>query len=96
MNVEAVRYLAEVGDDAARAPIRALTRDEDAAVRVAATYAWRAFEAERKNDPDERILAALTETDRAVRSVLARRLRTLPASDVSPARRCCSPTTRAA
>lgn len=82
MNVDAVRYLAEVGDEGARAPIRALTRDEDAAVRVAATYAWRAFEAERKNDPDERILAALTETDRAVRSVLARRLRTLPAADV--------------
>jgi HEAT repeat protein len=81
-NVDAMRYLAEVGDDGAKAAIRALSRDEDADVRMAATYAWRAFEAERKNDPDERILAALTETDRAVRAVLARRLRTLPADDV--------------
>lgn len=81
-NVAAMTYLAEVGDEAARASIRALSRDEDAEVRLVASYAWRAFEAERKKDPDERILAALTESDRAVRSVLARRLRTLPTADV--------------
>lgn len=81
-NVEATRYLAEIGDEAAKASIRALSRDGDADVRMAAMDAWRAFEAERKSDPDERILAALTETDRAVRSLLARRLRTLPAADM--------------
>jgi HEAT repeat protein len=80
--LEALRYLAEIGDEHALPAIRRLTREEHAEVRLVAIHAGRAYDAERKNDPDERILAALTETDRAVRAVLARRLRTLPAADV--------------
>ncbi|MBX3226480.1 MAG: HEAT repeat domain-containing protein [Labilithrix sp.] len=78
----AVRYLAEIGDEAALIAIRSLSRNGDAALRLAANQAGRALDAEQKRDPDERILAALTERDRAVRAILARRLRTLPAADV--------------
>jgi HEAT repeat protein len=44
--------------------------------------ASRALKAERSRDAGERFLIALSEPDRAVRAVLARRLRTLPIADV--------------
>lgn len=78
----ALRYLAEIGDDAVLPLVRTFARAESSELRLAAMEASRAYEAEKRNDPDERILAALTERDRAVRSVLARRLRTLSPSDV--------------
>ncbi len=82
VKVAAARYLAEVGREEVLPTLRALARDEDADTRIIAGLASRAWKAERKNDPDERILSALTETDRAVRSALARRLRTLPVAAV--------------
>lgn len=78
----AVRYLSEIGDARVQPILRSLAREEDAELRLAASLAARALEAETKTDPDERILAALTERDRAVRAMLARRLRTLPVADV--------------
>lgn len=78
----AVRYLAEVGNADVLPTLRRLSRDEDAALRLGAGLASRAFKAERAQDADERILTALTEKDRAVRGALARRLRTLPVDDV--------------
>lgn len=78
----AVRYLAELGNPEVLALLRRLARDEDARLRLEAGLASRAYKAERANDADERILAALTEQDRAVRGALARRLRTLPVADV--------------
>ncbi|GEM_PF-1363182 len=78
----AVRYLAEIGEAEVRRTLRALARDEDTELRLAASFAWRALDAELASDAEERILAALTERDRAVRARLARRLRTLPVSDV--------------
>jgi len=80
--VAAVRYLAEIGSPAVLPTMRRLARDASAELRLAAGQASRAFKAERVRDPDERILAALMEKDRAVRAVLARRLRTLPVEDV--------------
>ena len=44
--------------------------------------ASRALKAERDRDAGERFLVALSEPDRAVRAVLARRLRTLPVAEV--------------
>lgn len=78
----AVRYLAELGDERVLLALRRLARDDDPAQRLAATLASRAYHAERAGDAAERILAALTEQDRAVRGALARRLRTLPVADV--------------
>jgi len=78
----AVRYLAEVGNASVMPTLRRLARDEDADLRIAAGLASRAFKAETAKDADERILTALTERDRAVRGALARRLRTLPVTDV--------------
>ena len=78
----AVRYLAEVGREEVLPHLRRLARDEDPELRVAAGLWSRAYEAERARDASERILAALTERDRAVRAALARRLRTLPSKDV--------------
>jgi HEAT repeat protein len=80
--IAAVRYLAEIGDLAVERHLRALARAEGADLRLAASFARRALEAERSRDAGERILAALTERDRAVRSILARRLRTLPVAEV--------------
>src|SRR5439155_7523760 len=54
----------------------------DAEIRIAASLASRALKAERDRDAAERFLVALGEPDRAVRAVLARRLRTLPVADV--------------
>jgi len=80
--VAAMRYLAEIGQPAVLRTLRRLARDEDADLRILAGLAARAFKAERSTDATERILAALTEKDRAVRAALARRLRTLPIADV--------------
>src|SRR5262249_19490477 len=57
-------------------------RPDDAEIRIAANPASRALKAERSRDAGERFLVALSEPDRAVRAVLARRLRTLDAADV--------------
>ncbi|MCZ7685341.1 MAG: HEAT repeat domain-containing protein [Sandaracinaceae bacterium] len=78
----AVRYLAELGVPAVLPVLRRMARDEDAEKRIAASLASRALRAETSLDADERILAALTERDRAVRALLARRLRTLPVESV--------------
>jgi len=80
--VAAIRYLAEVGNADVLRTLRRLARDEDADLRIEAGLASRAFKAERSKDAGERILAAITERDRAVRAVLARRLRTLPVESV--------------
>jgi HEAT repeat protein len=80
--VAAVRYLAEVGREDVLRFLPRLARDERADLRIAASRASRAFQAERSRDAGERILTALTEQDRAMRSALARRLRTLPVADV--------------
>ncbi|MFO0683129.1 MAG: hypothetical protein U0234_13820 [Sandaracinus sp.] len=77
-----VRYLAEIGHERVQRAIRSLARDDDAAQRIASSRAARAFQLERSRDAAERILSALTETDRATRAALARRLRTLPVEDV--------------
>ena len=78
----ATRYLSSIGREQVLPTLRRLARHEDAEMRMAAALSARALKAERNRDAAERILAALTERDRAVRSLLARRLRTLPAPDV--------------
>ncbi|HVV87043.1 MAG TPA: HEAT repeat domain-containing protein [Kofleriaceae bacterium] len=80
--VAAVRYLAELGALEVLPALRRLARDEDAERRTAASFASRAFKAERSRDAGERFLIALTERDRAVRAALARRLRTVPVAEV--------------
>ena len=80
--VAGVRYLAELGDMAVLPHLRRLARDDDADLRTAASFASRAFKAERSRDAGERFLVALTERDRAVRAALARRLRTTPVAEV--------------
>jgi HEAT repeat protein len=80
--IAGVRYLAELGSLAVLPHLRRLARDDDAELRTVASFASRALKAERDRDPGERFLVALTERDRAVRSVLARRLRTVPVAQV--------------
>ncbi len=82
VQIAAVRYLAELGALEVLASLRRLARHDNAEIRIAASSAARAFKDERKRDPAERFLVALGEPDRAVRAVLARRLRTLPVADV--------------
>lgn len=77
-----VRYLAEMGHERVLRAVRRSSRDDDAAQRIAGSRASRAFHMERATDATERILSALTETDRAARAALARRLRTLPVATV--------------
>ncbi|MBA3398303.1 MAG: HEAT repeat domain-containing protein, partial [Deltaproteobacteria bacterium] len=78
VQIAAVRYLAELGALEVLPILRRLARHEDAEVRLSSNTATRALEDERSRDPAERFLVALGEPDRAVRAVLARRLRTLP------------------
>ncbi len=78
----AVRYLAEIGQERVLRALRRLARDDEPGQRIAASLASRAYHTERAGDAAERILAALTERDRAVRGALARRLRTLPVAAV--------------
>ncbi len=82
VQIAAVRYLAELGALEVLPVLRRLARHDDAEVRIAASLASRALKAERSRDAAERFLVALGEPDRAVRAVLARRLRTLAAADV--------------
>jgi hypothetical protein len=82
LQVAAARYLAELGEVAVLPTLRRLARHADAEVRIAANFASRALKAERDKDAGTRFLVALAEPDRAVRALLARRLRTLPVADV--------------
>jgi HEAT repeat protein len=82
VQIAAVRYLAELGALEVVTVLRRLARHDDAEIRIASNLASRALEAERDRDPAERFLIALGEPDRAVRAVLARRLRTLPVAEV--------------
>ncbi|MEO8699438.1 MAG: HEAT repeat domain-containing protein [Kofleriaceae bacterium] len=82
VQIAAVRYLAELGALEVSPILRRLARHDDAEVRLAASEASRALKAERTRDATERFLVALGEPDRAVRAVLARRLRTLPVANV--------------
>ena len=82
LQIAAVRYLAELGALEVLPTLRRLARHDDAEIRIAASLASRALKAERSRDAGERFLVALSEADRAVRAVLARRLRTLPVADV--------------
>jgi HEAT repeat protein len=82
VQVAAVRYLAELGALEVLPVLRRLARHDDAEIRIAANLASRALKAERNRDAAERFLVALSEPDRAVRAVLARRLRTLAVADV--------------
>ena len=82
VQIAAVRYLAELGALEVLPVLRRLARSGDPEIRIAASLASRALKAERDRDPAERFLVALSEPDRAVRSVLARRLRTLVVKDV--------------
>ncbi len=82
VQIAAVRYLAELGALEVLLVLRRLARAEDPEIRIAASMASRALKAERDRDAGERFLVALSEPDRAVRAVLARRLRTLAVKDV--------------
>jgi HEAT repeat protein len=78
VRIAALRYLSELGSLDGLPTMRRLSRDDAASARLAASFASRALKAERTKDAGERFLIALTERDRAVRAVLARRLRTVP------------------
>ncbi|HEU0032126.1 MAG TPA: HEAT repeat domain-containing protein [Kofleriaceae bacterium] len=82
VQIAAVRYLAELGALEVTPVLRRLARDERPEIRIASADAARTLKAERDRDATERFLTALGEPDRAVRAVLARRLRTLPAAAV--------------
>ena len=82
VTVAAVRYLAELGSTDVLPALRRLARDDDAELRTAASFASRAFKAERGRDAGERFLIALSERDRAVRAALARRLRTIATAEI--------------
>jgi HEAT repeat protein len=82
VQIAAVRYLAELGALEVLPVLRRLARHDDAEIRIASSMASRALKAERSRDAAERFLVALSEPDRAVRAVLARRLRTLAVKDV--------------
>ncbi len=82
VQIAAVRYLAELGALEVLPVLRRLARHDDPEVRIAASLASRALKAERDRDAAGRFLVALGEPDRAVRAVLARRLRTLAAAEV--------------
>jgi HEAT repeat protein len=82
VQIAAVRYLSELGALEVLPTLRRLARDDDAEIRIAASMASRALKAERTKDTADRFLIALSEPDRAVVAVLARRLRTLSVSEV--------------
>jgi len=82
VQIAAVRYLAELGALEVIPILRRLARHDHPEVRIASTEAARALKAERNRDAAERFLVALGETDRAVRAIHARRLRTLPTATV--------------
>jgi len=80
--IAAMRYLAELGCPEVAPVLRRLAREDNNELRVAASSSSRAYKAEGSQDVAERILAALSEKDIAVRVSLARRLRTVPAEEV--------------
>jgi HEAT repeat protein len=80
--VAAMRYLAELGHAAVPPVLRRLGRHDDPEMRAVSALCARAFKAALERDAGDRLLIALTERDRAVRALLARRLRTLPADEV--------------
>lgn len=82
LQIAAVRYLCELGDARVLTALRRMARASDPELRLTAMLGSRALADESKRDPEGRFLVALGETDRAVRARLARRLRTLPVSDV--------------
>ncbi|MEZ4400799.1 MAG: HEAT repeat domain-containing protein [Kofleriaceae bacterium] len=82
VTIAAVRYLAELGAAEVLPALRRLARDDDPALRTAASFASRVWKAEQARDAGERFLVPLTERDRAVRAALARRLRTVPVAEV--------------
>lgn len=82
VQIAAVRYLSELGALEVLPMLRRLARHDDAEIRIASSMASRALKAERSRDAGERFLIALSEPDRAVRAILARRLRTLEVADV--------------
>jgi HEAT repeat protein len=82
VQIAAVRYLSELGALEVLPTLRRLARHDDAEIRIAASMASRALKAERTKDTSDRFLIALSEPDRAVLAVLARRLRTLPIAEV--------------
>ncbi len=82
VQIAAVRYLAELGALEVLPVLRRLARADAPEIRIVANMASRALKAERDRDAAERFLVALSEPDRAVRAVLARRLRTLTVKDV--------------
>jgi HEAT repeat protein len=82
VQIAAVRYLSELGALEVLPMLRRLARHDDAEIRIASSMASRALKAERSRDAGERFLIALSEPDRAVRAILARRLRTLDIADV--------------
>jgi HEAT repeat protein len=82
VQIAAVRYLSELGALEVLPMLRRLARHDDAEIRIASSMASRALKAERSRDAGERFLIALSEPDRAVRAILARRLRTLDVADV--------------
>ncbi len=80
--IAAVRYLAEIGCERVTHQASMLVRSDNPELRMAASTMLRVLESELRRDAGERILTALTETDRAARASLARRLRTLPVQAV--------------
>jgi HEAT repeat protein len=78
----AVRYLSELGSKEVPPVLRRLGRHDDPELRALASLCARAFKAELTRDVGDRLLIALTERDRAVSALLARRLRTLPINEV--------------
>jgi HEAT repeat protein len=82
VTVAGVRYVAEMGRDEVLPFLRRFGRSEDPELRMAAAQGARAWKAESRRDAGERLLVALTEKDRVVRGLLARRLRLLPIADV--------------
>jgi HEAT repeat protein len=82
VQMAAIRYLSEMGRKEVPPILRRLGRDDDPEMRALGSLCARAFKGELERDPGDRILIALTERDRAVRAILARRLRTLPIDQV--------------
>ena len=80
--IAAVRYLSEMGREEVRPHLLRLSRDADGELRFVAAQAARALGTESRQDASERLLLALTESDRVSRALLARRLRPLPIADV--------------
>lgn len=80
-----VRYLAQMGCTEAGPILRRLVRAESNTLRIAACFASLALAQEGAQGVSERIFGVLAEKDLAIRTSLARRLRTLPVEEVTVA-----------